>query len=364
MINSNILNTEKDYNKKSNILLGTERGLFDTVHNDYPEIWQLYKAMKSLDWDANEFDYTSCINDFRTCDESVFRLMIRTLAFQWEADSVAARTSPISGVFLTNDQAWACDQRISDNEVVHAETYSEIVRNSFKDPRVVMDEIKSIKESMSRLSTVADVLSDAYVTAHKYAIGLVENDQETYNSAFMYYVALLVLERIQFMCSFAVTFTICDTGLFQPIGKAVQKIAKDELKVHVEYRKALLKEEIKTERGKVAFQQCRDKIKKLIDEVDSGEDEFITYLFKDGDELTGSSPDKLREWKAWCVKDVYDFFAFEYDKKFPEKDPLPFLEKRWLKTGKTQVSPQEETGAYQVNVTTRNDSDLEFEFDL
>jgi len=364
LIDSKILNTDKDYSKRSNILLGDERGLFDTVHNDYPEIWKLYKGMKALDWDANEFDYTSCANDFQTCDPSTYRLMIKTLAFQWEADSVAARTSPISGIFLTNDQAWAADQRISDNEVVHAETYSEIVRNSFKDPRVVMDEVAKIEESMQRLTTVSEVLSKSRTTALKYGLGLVENNQDTYNDAFMYYVALLALERIQFMSSFAVTFTICDTGLFQPIGKAVQKIAKDELKIHVEYRKELLRAEMKTERGKTAFQQCYDKICKLISEVDEGENFFIDYLFEDGDELTGSSPERLKAWKDWCVKDVYEFFDIKTDKVFPEKDPLPFLEKRWLKTGKTQVSPQEETGAYQVNVTKRNDAGITFDCDF
>ena len=364
MVDKKVLNTEKDYNKKPALLLGQDRGIFDTVNKHYPEIWKLYKAMKALDWDENEFDYTSCINDFKTCSPSVRDKMIKTLAFQWESDSVVARSSPIAGVFLSSDEAWACDQRISDNEVVHAATYSEIVRNSFKNPREVLDEVLRIEEAMKRLETVTEVFSEAYNTSHKYAIGLVDNNQETYNTAFMYYVALLVLERVQFMRSFAVTFTICDTGDFQPIGAAVQKIAKDELHVHVKFRKELLKEEMKTERGEAAFEQCRDKIIKLIEEVDAAEDWFLDYLFEDGEPLVGITKDKFKAWGDWCVKDVYEFFNIKTDKAFPDKDPMPFLGRRWLNTSNTQRSPQEETGAYQVNIMKRDDSSSTFDFDL
>jgi ribonucleoside-diphosphate reductase beta chain len=57
------------------------------------------------------------------------------------------------------------------------------------------------------------------------------------------------------MASFAVTFSICSTGLFQPIGKAVQKICQDELEVHSEYRKEMIKELISDELGKAVFEK-------------------------------------------------------------------------------------------------------------
>lgn len=363
MIDNKLFNTDKDY-KQSSVLLGEKPGIFDTVNNTHTDIWDLYKAMKALDWDANEFNYTSCIKDFKTCDESVYNKMIKTLAFQWEADTLATRTSPISGIFLTSDQAWACDQRISDNEVVHAETYSEIVRNSFQDPSEVLNEVLKIDESLDRLDTVSSIMGKAYDTAHKYALGLVENNQETYNDAFMYYVALLVLERVQFMSSFAVTFTICDTGLFQPIGKAVQKIAKDELEVHVKYRKAVIRNELKTERGKIAMSTCKPVIEKLIDDVSKGEDDFLDYLFSDGSELVGSSKALLRNWKDWCLVDVYSFLGIEPKRELPTKNPLPFLENRWLNTNKVQISPQSEIGAYPVNVTARDDDETTFDIDF
>jgi len=48
-----IFNTGKsDYNN-TELLLGSDPGLFDTIHKKYPKIWSLYKEMKSLDWFEN-----------------------------------------------------------------------------------------------------------------------------------------------------------------------------------------------------------------------------------------------------------------------------------------------------------------------
>jgi ribonucleoside-diphosphate reductase beta chain len=70
----------------------------------------------------------------------------------------------------------------------------------------------------------------------------VYSEEEAIKNLLKYYFAMLLLERIQFMASFAITFTIAKTGLFQAIGQAVKKIAQDELEVHVEFRKQVILE--------------------------------------------------------------------------------------------------------------------------
>src|SRR5699024_4726073 len=135
--------------------------------------------------------------------------------------------------------------------------------------------------------------------------GQVANDQATYNTVFMMVVALFCMERIQFMASFAVTFAICDTGLFQPIGKSIQKIAQDELEIHAELDRAVLANELATERGQTAFRQCREDIVKLIEEVVDSELAWIDYLFSEGRELVGMNADRLAAWTLYCARDVY-----------------------------------------------------------
>lgn len=247
---------------------------------------------------------------------------------------------------------------------IHANTYSEIVRCSFDNPNDVLDEVLSVKESLGRLNVISEVFAKSYVTSHKYALGMVENNQETYNDAFMFVVALLVLERIQFMSSFAVTFAICDTGLFQPIGKAIQKIAQDELEVHVQLDKIVLEHEMSTERGKIAFEQNKDLIKKMIDEVVNSEFEWVDYLFSEGRELVGLNADVLKKWVLFNSKEVYGLFGVEPEHTLPKSNPLKFMEK-WLDISKTQPSPQEQDiGQYRMGIMRRDDSEESFDVDF
>lgn len=362
----NVFNYDKTDYERPLLLMGQKQGLFDTVNKHYPDVWALYKAQKSLDWDENEFDYSSCNAEFKSCSKSTYDMMIKTLAWQWEADSVASRAiAPVLAPFITSSELWAAWQRISDNEVVHAATYSEIVRNSFDDPSNILNEILAVQEAHDRLERVAKAFGEGYEASHKYAIGQLPNDQETYNKVFMMIVALLCMERIQFMASFAVTFAICDTGLFQPIGKAIQKIAQDELEIHVELDKVVLAHEMKTERGQAAFAALKDDIKALIREVVDSELTWIEYLFSEGRELVGMNADRLAVWTLYCAKDVYNVFGIQEDKyDFPANNPLKFMEK-WLNISKTQASPQEQDiAAYKVGVMRRTDEDVIFDVDF
>jgi ribonucleoside-diphosphate reductase beta chain len=361
-----VFNYAKTDYQKPLLLLGQRPGLFDTVNRHYPAIWALYKAQKSLDWDENEFDYASCNADFKSCSRSTYDMMIKTLAWQWEADSVASRAiAPVLAPFITSSELWACWQRISDNEVVHAATYSEIVRNSFDDPSVILEEILRVQQAHERLGEVAKAFAAGYETSHRYALGQVQNDQTTYNTVFTTLVALFCMERIQFMASFAVTFAICDTGLFQPIGKAIQKIAQDELEIHAELDRAVLLNELQTERGQAAFAQCRSQIEAMIDEVIGSELRWIDYLFSEGRELVGVNADRLSAWTLYCAKDVYQTLGLEAAKyTLPASNPLKFMEK-WLNISKTQASPQEQDiAAYKVGVMRRNDADVVFDDDF
>lgn len=360
----NVLKTPDQYRQKNPLFFGPDQGLFDTINKQYPKVWSIYKTMKSLDWDESEFDYSICNLEFKTAPKSVSEMMIRTLAWQWEADSVASRAiAPLLAPFITDSSLWAAWQRVSDNEVVHAATYSEIVRMSFDNPEEVLQEVLAVKESLERLSAVKEVFDELAEVSHKYALGIMTAD-EAYPTVFKAVVALLILERIQFMASFAITFTICSTNLFQPIGKAVQKIAQDELEVHVELDKEVLRIELATERGQATYQSLKPFIKRLIDEVVQGELVWTDYLFSEGRELLGANAQKVKNWVLFNARDVYEFLDIESDHKFPKTNPMVHLED-WINIGKTQAAPQEQdNNQYKVNSIVRDDEGAEFEVDF
>lgn len=364
---SKVFNTEKtveQYHNKSPLFLGEDPGLFDTINKHYPKIWSLYKTMKSLDWSEDEFDYTQCNLDFKNCPKPVYDMMIRTLAWQWEADSIASRSiAPMLAPFISDSSLWAAWQRISDNEVVHAATYSEIVRMSFDNPEDVLKDILSVNESVVRLTTAKEVFDETYLASHKYALGLATAD-EVYDTIFMTVVALFILERVQFMASFAITFTICSTGLFQSIGKAVQKIAQDELEVHVELDKEVLRIELQTERGKAAYTRLKPKIQKVFDEIIEGEAAWTDYLFSEGRELVGANCNTVKSWVLFCAAPVHKFLDLGGDHKFPRNNPMPHLED-WVNIGKTQAAPQEQdNNQYKIGSIIRDDANTKFDADF
>jgi len=366
-MNKPVFNTEKtaeQYHQVSPLFFGPDPGLFDTVNKHYPKIWSLYKTMKSLDWSEDEFDYTQCNLDFKNCPKPVYDMMIRTLAWQWEADSVASRSiAPLLAPFITDSSLWAAWQRISDNEVVHAATYSEIVRMSFDDPERVLKDVLEVKESLARLTPVTKIFQDLQMASHKYALGQMTAD-EAYDYLFMAVCALYVLERVQFMASFAITFTICSSNYFQPIGKAVQKIAQDELEVHVALDKEVLRVELGTERGMAAYQRLKPRIKELFDCVTEAELTWSDYMFSEGRELVGTTVKRVKNWVLFGARDVYEFLDIETDYKFPKANPMPHLED-WINIGKTQAAPQEQdNNQYKVGTIVRDDDAVEFTVDF
>jgi ribonucleoside-diphosphate reductase beta chain len=363
-----IFNTGKTDHATPQILLGDDPGLFDTIHKSYPTLWRLYKTLKGQDWDENEFDYAPCNVQFKSCDKTTYDMMVKTLAWQWEADSVAARAFvAVLAPVCTSSEAWAGWVEIARNEIVHAATYSEIVRNSFDDPDDVLGEILAVKEAMSRLTTVAAVFDDALSASQDYARGVAPNDQATYDRIYLFVAAVLCMERIQFMASFAVTFGICEgTGLFQPIGKAIQKIAQDEFEVHVPYGKDVLRALYATERGRAAFGGCADRIVQLIDEVTASELEWTDYAFSEGRELTGITCQMMKDWVLYSATDVARFFGLQDRVSFAPVDtnPLKYME-NWLDMSKIQASNQEEdTAQYKVGVMRRDDEDEVFTVDF
>ena len=361
----NTKKTAQDYMQNNQpLFFGKQQGLFNTVYKPYPKIWSLYKEMKSLDWSEDEFDYSQCLNDFKDCPKSVSEMMIKTLAWQWEADSVASRAiAPVFAPFITDSSLWAAWQRISDNEVVHSATYSEIVRMSFDDPEKVLESVLEEQESLKRLSTIGKVFDDVYLASHRYALGQITED-EAYEKLFLAIVALLLLERVQFMASFAITFTICSSNWFQAIGKAVQKIAQDELEVHVQLDKTVLSIELETERGKAVFEKNKEVISKLAHEVVDTELNWTSHIFSEGRELLGANENLVKQWVLFNAKDVFKFLNIETDLKFPTKNPMPNLE-NWLNISAVQSAPQEEVNnQYKVNTIIRDDANESFEVDF
>lgn len=370
-LSSRVINTEKtDYDRPS-LFMGTQLGLLDSIHVHYPQLYKLYKEMKSKDWDEMEFKFASSTlsTDFKTCSKNSYDIMTRTLAYQWEADTAAAKSIvAIIAPFVTNSEVFYGWQRIADNEVVHALTYSEIVKNSFDNPSEVLKEILEIKEALTRLETIAEIFDKVIETGAKITLGLIEKDQAAYDDLFMFLVAMYCLEGIQFMGSFCITFAMGDSQQFTPVALAVQKIAIDEYFVHRKWDKAVLDIELGTEYGLMAFNRNRARILQVINSVVQAELNWNDYTFSEGREQPGLNKEILNRGVLFYAKDVYEFFGFKTEEipyELPAKNPLLYMND-WLEIDKMQISPMEQkSGNYVLGMIEQDLADGEvLEMDL
>ena len=366
-ISDTVFNVNKtDYTGTKSLFLGQPNGLFDSINKSHPAIWELYKKMKSLDWDENEFPYADCALEFKTCSRSVYEMMIKTLAWQWEADSLAAHNLiPIVAPFVSSSELWALYCQIGNNEILHALTYSEIVRNTFENPAEVMIEILSEAEAMRRMTVVAEVMSEVKQIGLLIQTGELSRDDPAARDAVMLFVfTMLGLERIQFMPSFGVTFAIAESGMFLPIGQAVKKICADELNIHVEAGKAIISNELQTPEGQASFNRIKPRVQQIYDEITRSELRWCNYMFSDGRELVGMNLELLENWTLFNANDVYTFTKIENPFKIIRKNPIPFIND-WIDLNNHQASPQEEKPSnYLLGGLVNNAGDKIYDFDL
>jgi ribonucleoside-diphosphate reductase beta chain len=366
---NSIFNRDKtiDQYKNTPIFCGPEPGLMDTIHKTHVPLWALYKELKSLDWDEQEFDFKRCLIEFKTENKDICDMMIETIGWQWEADSVASRSIlVILYPFISSTEYWTGLVRITDNEHIHAATYSEIIKLSFDDPAEVMKQILSFKNTTARMEFLENTLAQALHLSQQYAAKNIPLTRELFRDVVMKtLIAVLILERIQFMASFGVTFLIGSLGLFQPICKAVQKICQDELEIHTLFGKETIKDIIKNdEMAKWAFNDLKESgwMHEAIRSALTTEFNFIESLFRDGRSLPGANVDIFKQWDLFNAKDVVRFLDIELPEyKFPKKNPLPILE-TWIDQNKNQPAVQEQdNGAYKVGVVIDDSEDLVFE---
>jgi ribonucleoside-diphosphate reductase beta chain len=345
-----VFNRNNDEYKKGNysLFLGQDPALYDSINTVHPKLFKLYKNQKAADWSEDELSLEQSRIDMLTCPKEARDLMVENLSLQWEADSIASRSiAPLFAPFVTNSEYWAAVLKVSEIEVLHALTYSEIVRQCIPDPQEVFEKIMRNDEMFERLTPIANIFSNLKRVGAEKMLGCTDVDKQY--SAIMFGVsALYCLERLQFMASFAATFAVVEQGFFQAIGKLVQKIMQDERFIHAEIGKLALEIELSTERGKAWLEKNKQDITALIVSVVQAEYVWSKYLFSEGRKVVGLNEKLLIEWVDYNAQDVYSVFGIEHT--VIKKNPLKYMD-NWLDLNKNQNAQQEADSAnYALNI--------------
>ncbi len=368
-----IFNINKTVEEYSNVTLfgNSDEGvaLVDTINRRFDKIWDLYKEMKVLDWSEDEFDHSQTLIDFKKVHSDVSDIMIEQLAFQWETDSVATQVPfALISPYKPCSEIIAAELRINDNETIHSATYSEIVKMSFEDPKEVLKTMTNLRHTHELLGVVGRVLADLQKksAALNYFGPDHFTDLEKVEHMLLFYFVMYIIERLQFMSSFGVTFTICQSGVFQSIGNAIKKICQDEFEVHCEYRLEVIKQILSTPEGKLAFENLRPLMIEVLVDVINAQQKFSNDIFRNGTRsITGLNSDLLFKWALYNAGPIATNFGFTEDEigfELPKDNPLPHMD-NWIDINKSQQANQETNNtAYKVNVIDYNDATVIYNF--
>lgn len=333
----NIFNTNAVYGE-TDLFMGTPPGVVDTIHQPHPKLKKLYEEAISFFWNEGEFSFESCRADFDKMDHSS-EILQKTILWQWEADSAVSRTLlPLFAPFITDPTCAACFSFNNSMEVIHAITYSEIVRTSFKNPKEVLEKLGEEVETFNRLTVVGEVLEQLYEAGNKYNLGLISKE-EAFPYLYLGLIAVYCLEALSFIASFAITFGICETGRFQEIGQAVKKIANDELYVHASVDLYCLKHlESSNNFRHLVTPELKERAKQIVEEVEKSEFEWTDFLFE-GRSVPGLTPQLIKDWATFNAQNIKDNLGIEYTKTI-KSNPIPWIN-NWI-TGAIQAAPMEQ----------------------
>ncbi len=365
---SRILNLDNDGWKTGEypLFLGKDLGLHDTVNRPYPRLFELFKKLKSLDWSEDEIDLAQDRMDFETCDKSTYDVMIKTLSFQYEADSVASRSIiALFAPFISNSDLNQMMLRWSDNEGLHALTYSEIVRQCIKNPDDVFNEIESDKNITDRSRKIVEGFEALRLMAGRYILDKGSVDEEECRRTILKaLVCLYCLEQMEFMASFACTFALAERDLFLGVSSLVQKIMIDET-VHTKMDEAILDILEKDSVWVRSYNSIKEDIQEIVDSVYHQELSWSEYIFSEGRSIVGLNTPLLQEWVRYKSQTVYSRLGLTQPFQEVKDNPLVWMD-NWLDIDKYQTAAQEaDLNNYRLNSIVEDiGSNVNFDFGI
>lgn len=365
-----LLNIANDNNNRGKypLFLGASLGFGDTVNVTYPEIEELYLDLRSMFWTENEFSMEYDIEDLKACPDSLKDCMVLNLLAQWLMDSLASRSiAEVLGPFVTNNELSNLIAKWADTEATHTRSYSYIIRSCFKDPNATIERGKNNLQVLYRSKAIASVFNTTVQMGAKWTSGeLKTTDIPLLKKQLLRTVAALyALEAIAFMSSFAVTFAICDSGVFQGIKNQILKIAEEEIQ-HGLQGKTILDIMLNKEGYDVYFEEIKADIQGIFDECIRQEFSWNSYVLSEGRHVLGVNTELLNEYVCFLAKPIYDNLGLTWHTDefgiAPTKNPIPMIRK-YMQPEDTQSANQEiENTNYRIGKVVDDLGDMTFDF--
>ena len=344
--------------KEYPLFLGNEMGLFDTINTAYPKLEELYQTQLSQIWNEFEVDLTQDRMDMLQVPPEVTDLMVKTISWQHLADSVACKS--IAELFLpycTNSELEGLLTIQSFFEIIHSRTYSHIVKQTFTDPNKMLEDTYNNTQVLMRSDKIVECFNK--LQSIKVTDNIAVKKEAIVNAV----VALFGLEGISFMSSFAVTFGISETDVFQGIASLVTLIARDEI-LHTRMDYEILRILKNSNEWGYIFKENKHMFKSILDSIVKKELDWTEYLFSEGRQVVGLNATLLKEYVCYMAKPLYEFLEVPFDFDVIVDNPLPYMDK-YIDSSQIQSAAQEiQLTSYNVGVIEDDTDGLDLDLDF
>lgn len=321
------------------LFFGPDLGFVDTINTPYPILDELYQQQVSQIWNELEIDLTQDRQDMLTVPRSKVDPMVLNLLWQTLVDSVANRSiTSLLLAYVSNSDLEAWYNVVAFFETIHARTYSHIIKQTFEDPNDALKKGYENQHVLDRAKTIIKAFNDVAALPTSATVA------EKKDAVYLAVIALYLLEKVGFMSSFAVTFGIAETGVFQGISQDVTLICRDEI-LHALGGEEIIKIQLKTDPH---LSTMGRKIQELFDSVIAEEKEWNRYLFSEGRSYIGGNTELLNSYVDWLSKPVAKLLGLKAVDA-PNSIPLPYMND-YTNSSRTQVAAQEmQLTSYLVN---------------
>jgi ribonucleoside-diphosphate reductase beta chain len=306
----------------------------------YPMFEELLDEQMSFFWRPNEFDLSKDKIEYDNLSPAEKHIVVSNLRYQILLDSTQQK-NPVMGFLpvcsLPELENWLL--LWAQNESVHSQSYTHIIRSIIPDPSEIFDEVLDIPQIKKRAETI-DIYYNELV------------DNPSVDSVYLALNMANCLEGILFYNSFLCNFALAERGKMRGLANVIQSIARDE-SVHLKGTQEMIKymhQEYPELEKKYAGE-----VYDMFTNVASIEEEWAKYLFSEGVVL-GLNTEILIKFTHYITNDRLE--AIGKSPIFPEcKNPCPWVE-AYFEGESTQTAPQENeltsylTGAVNATVDT------------
>ena len=354
-----------------------------TYHDPkYPWILAFAEELRSIgNWSKNEIDLSKEKTDFDGLSEAGRHIYEAGLKFAITLDSCAGRAplqlfnnggisnNPEWELYITNHQ---------NNELLHSEAYTEMVRAVYNDVDEFIENIINDEHIQKRATSILSNFDQATAIFDKMdANKICENngkerpfpevgEKEVKEAIYKSALVLNIFEGIRFFATFITNWSFSEqpTKLMQGSSNIFKLIARDEM-IHLDIFQRILKM-LKTDESEGFVQTAanlEDETYDLFRTTLQEEMEWIEYLFDQGSPLIGMNGNILKDYMEYIFAIRMTNIGLDPTKiGLQLKDnPVPWVN-NYLDSSNVKSAPQEiESVNYVAAIDSSKDEDISFE---